>query len=149
MKMKQRINWRDQNDLERDILEGELAATVNNEEPITQQQFRDAADINILVKRFGLEHAPIPVGAFDPSYYGDFTDVPDLRTAMDRLNDARDKFMSLPPKLRARFNNNLAQLWDFVNDPENAEEAVRLGLFVQLQSETPPAVEPEQGTSTS
>ncbi|WNK14135.1 MAG: internal scaffolding protein [Microvirus sp.] len=113
------------------------------EDPLTQQQFVEEADINTLVRRFGLDKQPMPVAPFDPSHYGDFSNVPDLRTALDLVNDAKNRFMELPPKLRARFHNAPGELWEFVNDPENADEAVRLGLLGRFQPETLPAVEPD------
>jgi len=64
--------------------------------------------------------------------YGDFTNVPDLRTALDMVNDAKNRFMALPAKLRTRFDNDPANLWSFVNDPENADLAVTLGLLQKL-----------------
>ena len=38
-------------------------------------------------------------------------------------------FDNLPSDVRNRFNNNPAQLLDFVADPENKEEAIELGLL--------------------
>ncbi|WNK14192.1 MAG: internal scaffolding protein [Microvirus sp.] len=113
------------------------------EDVLTQQQFVEEADINTLVRRFGLDKQPMPTAPFDPSHYGDFSDVPDLRTALDLVNDAKNRFMELPPKLRSRFHNSPAELWSFVQDEENADEAVRLGLLQRVQPETLPAVEPD------
>lgn len=148
MRPTSRFHWRHQYDPDRDELEGNLAATVNDDEDLTQQSFKDDADINILARRFGLDKQPLPVEAVDPRYYGDLTDVPDLRTVLDIANDAKNKFMELPANLRARFYNQPALLWDFVNDPDNADECVRLGLLVRppdphtpTGSDTP---EPEQ-----
>lgn len=138
MKRESRFDWRHQYDTARDELEGQLAATVNNEESLTQQHYAESADINVLAHRFGLDKGPIPQVPIDPRYYGDFTNVPDLRTALDLVNDARDRFMELPPDLRARFQNSPAQMWAFVNDPINAEACVKLGLLR--------APDPEPGT---
>lgn len=133
-------------DMEADHREGVAAATACEDESLTQQQFAQDCDLNVLALRFGLTGKPLPVEAIDPSYYGDLTEVPDLRTVLDLANDAKNKFMDLPSKLRTRFDNSPAKLWAFVNDPENADEAVRLGILKQmpLQSETPPAM-PETG----
>lgn len=109
--------------------EGLAAATTFHDESLTQQSFEQDADINVIVRRFGLDKAPLPVEATDPRYYGDFTNVPDLRTALDLVRDAENRFMELPPKLRERFDNSPAKLWHFVNDPDNGPEAVRLGLL--------------------
>lgn len=127
--MKPLIKWRHQYDRERDELEGELAATTFEADGLTHQSFAEDADINVLAKRFGLDKATMPVAPIDPRYYGDFSDVPDLRTALDLVRDAENRFMDLPAPLRAKFDNSPAKMWRFVNDPDNAHEAVRLGLL--------------------
>lgn len=126
-----RFKYRLPYDQEADEKAGAQAALTCEDSSLTQQQFVEDCDINVLARRFGLVDAPMPVGAFHPSHYGDFSDVPDLRTAMDLVNDAKNKFMMLPAKLRERFNNQPGRLWEFVNDPENVDEAVRLGLLVR------------------
>jgi len=146
--MTKRIVYRTANDgIEADEKVGLACATKCEDESRTQQQFVEDCDINVLARRFGLTNAPMPLGEFNPGAYGDFSDVPDLRTALERVNDAKHKFMDLPAKLRERFNNQPWQMWEFVNDPENAEEAVRLGLLQRFEPETPEAVAPpETGT---
>ena len=132
-----RFAWRRAYDTERDKLEA-AACEIHCDDPsLTQQHFTEDADLNVIAKRFGLDNAPMPPAPADPRYYGDFSMAPDLRTIMDRVNDARNHFMALPAKLRARFNNDPDTLWSFVNDPDNTEEAVRLGLL--KKPEPPPA----------
>lgn len=127
--MKTRFDWRRQYDVARDEAEGALAAIECVEPTLTQQQFKDDADLNVLVKRFGLDKITLPSLAMDPKYYGDVSDVPDLRTVLDIANEARNRFMDLPAELRSRFHNSPAELWEFVNDPVNAEASVKLGLL--------------------
>jgi len=147
--MRNRLKYRLANDSEAHHAASDAAVTMNTEESLTQQQFGEDCDLNILAVRFGLTGKPLPVEALDPRFYGDMTDLPDLRSALDLVNDATNKFMELPSKLRTRFDNQPGKLWAFVNDPDNAEEAVRLGLLARvpeppLQGETPP--EGAQGT---
>jgi len=141
------IRYRLPGDRIQDELMGEACVTYNEEESLTQQQFREDCDLNVLAVRFGLTGAPLPPAPIDPSAYGDFTNVPDLRTALDLVNDATNRFMELPSGLRTRFHNRPGELWEFVNNPENADEAVRLGLLRRvepLQTETP-VTPPETG----
>ena len=138
--MKNRFNWRHQYDLDRDQKEGDNCITECLDESLTQQQFANEADLNTIVRRYGIDKGPLPVAPLDPRLYGDFTNVPDLRTLLDLAHDAREQFAELPPKLRERFNNDPARLWDFVQDPENSEEAVRLGFL--KREETPPEPPP-------
>lgn len=101
--------------------------TVCEGESLTQQHMRDDCDINNIVARFGVG-APIMVPAAMPTY-GDFTGVSDYRSALDAIMAADDVFMSLPPHIRARFENDPAQLVDFCSDERNRSEAMELGLI--------------------
>lgn len=142
-----RFNWRHQYDTNRDEREA-LACTVQDfGESLTQQHFAEDADINVLAERFGLNRGPMPTVPIDPRFYGDLSDVPDLRTILDIANDAKNRFMALPADLRARFDNEPAKLWQFVNDPVNRAASIELGLL--REAETPPTVaetpQPPQG----
>lgn len=124
-----RLVWRHQYDGVRDELEGDRTVIWCEDASLTNQQFVQDADINVLVKRFGLDKVAVPSLALDARYYGDVSEVPDLRTLLDIARDAENKFMELPADLRARFDNSPAQLWAFVNDPINEEASVKLGLL--------------------
>lgn len=104
---------------------------------LTQIHHADDADINILVKRFGIDKMPLPPEANDPRWYGDVSDIPDLRTALGTVREAQERFQALPARLRGRFANDPALMWEFVNDPQNAEEAVTLGLLARNPALTP------------
>lgn len=139
-----RIDWRHQYDPVRDELEGEFVGIDTGSESIVQQSAQDDADINILVRRFGLLGRVPPATAVDGSFYGDLGDVPDLGTALRIVKDAREKFLALPADLRFRFGNDPGVLWQFVNDPANHDEAVKLGLLVRRE-EAPVVPAPPDG----
>jgi len=94
---------------------------------LTKQSFKDDADINFIVQRFGVGQ-PISVPARMPTY-GDFSGISDYRTALDALIAADEVFMGLPPHIRERFDNDPAALVDFCSDPSNRSEAMELGLI--------------------
>lgn len=135
--MKPHFKWRHQYDTEADAREGEASAIKCEDESRTQQQFTEDCDINVIARRFGLDKAPMLPAVTDPSYYGDVSNVPDLRTVLDMALDARAKFMMLPARLRARFDNQPGKMWAFLQDSENMEEAVRLGLLVRRDDPAP------------
>lgn len=95
-------------------------------EGMTQQQFKDETDINTIVRRFGLtgdlpQNLNMPVS-------GDFTGISDYQTAVNLVLKADEEFMTLPGEMRARFNNDPAQLLAFLDDPNNKDEAEKLGI---------------------
>lgn len=95
----------------------------------TQQHFKDDADINTIVRRFGL------TGTLPDNYraplLGDFADVMDFQTAMNAVSQAQEQFMQLPPDLRSRFNNDPNALIYFMADEANHAEAIKLGLIAK------------------
>lgn len=96
------------------------------DEDRTQQQFAEEADINTIVKRFGLTgELPSPVSV---PMTGDFTGATDFHTAMNLVVQADSEFMRLPAELRRRFEHDAGNLLAFLEDPANREEAVKLGL---------------------
>lgn len=100
----------------------------------TIQSAAEDCDINVIVKRMGLGQAA-PITAKLPMQ-GDFTEVADYRDALHLVRAADEAFMQLPAATRFRFDNDPAKLLEFIDDPNNAKEAVTLGLAVLR---TPPA----------
>lgn len=93
----------------------------------TQQQFKDDADINVIMRRFAVT-GQLPQGVRMPQY-GDFIDaVDDYQTAMNAIRAAEESFMMMPATVRDRFSNNPQRFLEFCEDPRNADEAKKLGL---------------------
>ncbi|AYP28786.1 MAG: minor capsid protein [Microviridae sp.] len=140
------VTWRNPYDQEENAFYRELAANPGGGEQITQQHFALDCDLNNMVKRFGIKG--VPVMPIDPSSYGDFSGAPDLREALEIIRDARERFEALPALVRRRFDNNPAELYAFLQDETNVEEAVTLGLLTKRPPEansggnTPPGDSP-------
>lgn len=104
----------------------------------TVQEQRDDSDINVIVQRYGLTgqlpqvRPKIPLEA-DFREAGDF----DLGAAIRYVRAADAAFMAYPAKIRARFDNDPAQFCAFVENPENRDECIRLGI---LAKPVPPPV---------
>lgn len=135
------MKFRLQYDDERDTEEGVAAETTNDEPSLTRQSFTADADINIVMKRFGITDGSLPPALVYPDGVElDLTDAPtDFRDAQDRLLDAKNRFMQLEATLRARFHNDPLYMHDWVTNPDNAEEAVALGLLKKQEAPEPPA----------
>ena len=78
--------------------------TKNTDPSLTQQSHAEDADINTIVRRFGLtgQLPNIPV----PPTYQDFQDVMDYQQAQNKIAEANASFYLLPAPLRAQFNND-------------------------------------------
>lgn len=107
------------------------------EPTMAQQQFRDEADINTIMERFGRTGeliAPVRM-----PQYGDFTGVNDYHTAMNAVIEAQASFDALPAKVRARFDNDPGRFVEFCLDENNRDEAVSLGLVAPEKEPVVPA----------
>ena len=62
--------------------------------------------------------------------YMDYEGVFDFQSAMNAVRAAEDNFMRMDAKIRARFNNSPQEFLEFFANPENTEEAIRLGLAI-------------------
>jgi len=105
---------------------------------LAQQQFKDECDINNILRQFNIT-GQLPDSTLSPRY-GDFSGISDYKTALDRVIAADEEFMNLPATIRARFDNEPANLIEFLNDDQNRSEAEKLGLvepIIQL-NDVPP-----------
>lgn len=112
----------------------------------TQQQFAEEADINTIVNKF-LKTGQLPTDLKVPRY-GDFDEVTDFHTAMNAVREAQEGFDRLPAQMRARFHNDPQELLAFIEDPENTEEAVKLGLLTVTGEPPQPAPEAPAAPAT-
>lgn len=106
---------------------------------LARQEFRDETDINTIVERF-LKTGQMPESPVVPQY-GDFTNVYDFQSAMNAYRKGQESFDALPAKIRARFHNNPQELLEFAADPDNTDEAIKLGLLPNPNRPEPPKLD--------
>ncbi|UYD39200.1 MAG: internal scaffolding protein [Wigfec virus K19_141] len=101
----------------------------------TQQHMKETCDINCILKKYQktgmLSHVSNSKGQ-----YGDFSKFSDFQNNLNQVKEAMHSFDALPSHVRKRFGNDPSQLLDFVYNPENREEAEKLGL-VPKKAEAP------------
>jgi len=103
----------------------------------TVQSQREEADINTIVRNFGVT-GQLPANVRVPSY-GDFTGVDDYRTALHALREAEASFMQMPADVRVKFDNDAGKFVDFCSDTRNLDEMRKLGLAVPAPASDAPA----------
>ena len=91
------------------------------------QSCKDECDINEILRRFG-KTGLMPVNPLEGTY-GDFSDATDYQTAMNALIASEREFDALPSNIRKHFNNDPYELVKFVENPDNFEKGVELGIF--------------------
>lgn len=99
----------------------------------TVQEAAAECDINVIVRRA----AQTGVANVHPVEYGEM-DESTYQECLAKINDAKERFESLPSDIRLRFGNDPARLLAAIDDPSQTDELIKLGLLTR--SETP--VEP-------
>lgn len=100
-----------------------------------QQHFKESCDLNYIMAKYA-RTGILPVNRNQPQF-GDFTNIKDHASALNAVMDADNAFMSLPAKIRKRFGNNPQYLLEFVNNEQNREEAIKLGLIPEPEDAVP------------
>lgn len=108
---------------------------------MTQQQFKDEADINYIVSMYDSSGVmPTFHGDGQPAQpvFGDFASLPDNAQEMYNLViEAKNNFDNLPLDVRKRFNYDPAAFLAFVDNPENLDELVAMGLATKTAVAVP------------
>lgn len=97
------------------------------EDSHVQQHLREETDINNIMSKY-YKTGSITHLAGKAGQYGDFSDVTDYKTGLERILAADELFSSLPAKTRQRFSNDPAEFIEFATDPDNLDEMRKMGL---------------------
>lgn len=96
---------------------------------MTNQSDRDSADINKIMARYEKTGLITDLlGNQRPPMYGDFTGIGDYHQLRITLARADEAFNALPATIRDQFKNDPSLLIEFLSDPKNNAEAIKLGL---------------------
>lgn len=118
-------------------------------ESMTHQEFKDDCDINKILERY-LKTGTLPDMIKRDPQYGDFASVPDFMKSQNIVARANEQFAGLDAHIRKRFGNDPAEFLEFVNDPKNGPEMVKLGLAkIREGQEAPAPTEPPQKTNAT
>lgn len=114
---------------------------VFTEPSMTDPSLKDEVDINNIVKKYRAT-GELPLTA-KPGFYGDVSAMPDYRQAMDIVRSADEAFSALPARVRAEFMNDPAVMLRFLENPENRDRAIELGLVKKVNPVNPAPASPE------
>lgn len=103
-------------------------ATVNTEPTRTQQQFKDECDVNLIMKKYHQTGEIYHINR-KQGVYADLSEVGDFQQMLHTVMEVQHTFDTLPAEVRAKFHNDPAELIEFVKDPKNFEEGLKLGIY--------------------
>lgn len=130
--------------------------TVNCKSPApkTQQHHKASCDINNILKKYHRDGIISPdVLNRRNAVFADVSNIGDFQESQNKIIAAKEAFMTLPARLRARFDNDPAKALDFASDPNNLQECIELGMIAEPQPTEPappeaPASDAPQATES-
>lgn len=103
---------------------------------MAKQEFKAECDINNIIKQFSATGMIRHVSArAAEGRYEDLPDPQEFQESLHIIKEATDAFMTLPAKIRDRFQQDPEQFLAFCSDPKNEDEMRSLGILNPL---TPP-----------
>ena len=119
---------------------------VNNLPSMTQQHFKEECDVNNILAKF-VRTGVLPANC-RPGDYFDCSTIQDYQDCLNRVIEAQENFDTLPSGIRKYFQNDPGKFLEFVQNPENIDKGIELGLYSKKDSQTQTLTEPSTSSST-
>lgn len=116
-------------------------AIENGEKIRVEQSHKAEADINNIIKKHGIDLIQKTALLRSQEYQFDDVTGNDFQEAMFKVTKAKQTFEKLPSPIRKKFDNNPAMFLDFVQNPENSQQMIEMGLAVAVPPPQPIQVE--------
>ncbi len=99
----------------------------------TEQSHKNMCDVNNIIKKYDKTGLIAHLSKME-ARFGDMTGL-EFKEAQDQIILAKNMFAQLPPEIRKKFENDPAKLLEFMEDPNNRQEAIKLGMIKQSWTE--------------
>jgi hypothetical protein len=113
------------------------------------QSQKEECDINNIMKKHRLRQVPIVQPQYTDANFGDFSNIPNPQEAFQIVEDARNAFNQLEPRVRKEFGHDPLRMLEFCADNANYNRAVELGLVDKKVDPAPSPVQNEAGSQPS
>jgi len=100
--------------------------TFDHTKGMTRQEFERECNINNIMSKYQKTGVVDHITKHSPMY-GDYDPI-DFQTALNTIKEGEAMFAELPSQARKYFSNDPAEFMAFVQDPENIDKLVELGL---------------------
>lgn len=94
---------------------------------MTEQCHKDLCDIENILRKYDRTGLITHVNQAKANY-GDFTLVNEYQENLNMIIEAQSAFDDLPSDIRKRFGNDPGAFFEFVTNPDNESELVKMGL---------------------
>lgn len=110
------------------------------ETSMAAQEFKTQCDVNHIMRKFEKTNLLNHVNRRE-GQYGDFMEARSYHESLNLIREADEMFMTVPSKIRERFDNDAGKFLAFVQDEANAEAMAEMGLLKPGQVPAEPAPE--------
>lgn len=119
------------------VRRNQVGVDFSNDKIIVEQHHKDTQNVNNIIKRHGMDMIAKTAALQQPQYIMDDNPNNDFQEAMQIVTAAQQHFDVLPSEIRKKFNNSPAEFLDFVHNPDNSDEMVKLGLAQRIEKAPP------------
>ena len=99
----------------------------------TEQHHKKECDVNEIIKKYDKTGLITHISKFEAKY-GDLSGA-EFQLMQNKVATAKNMFNELPAEIRKEFDNDPAKLLSFMDDPENRDKAIELGLINEKWTE--------------
>jgi len=96
---------------------------------LTDISQQNASDINNIMRKYKKTGVITHITNAIPTF-GDVSQIGDYQSCLEHVRRAEQLFSELPALTRERFQNDPTQFVSFMDDENNLEEAIKLGLAI-------------------
>lgn len=104
--------------------------------PPAKQAFRDQCDINKIIAKYNRTGMIEHVNKNAP-FYGDVSDIADYQSALNLVIKADELFANMSSAIRERFDNDATKMIAFLQNKDNLDEAIKLGMVLKKPEPVP------------
>lgn len=135
-------------DIDGNVIRKKVTLDCSVDDLLTEQSHKDEVNINNIVKRHGIDMIQKVAQLNQGEYLMDDIPTNDFMESMNIVLKAQQTFSQLPSEVRKQFNNQPAEFMDFVQNPDNGQALVDMGLAQRITSPEPITVRVEPPTET-
>ena len=106
----------------------------------TEQAHKHDCDINNIIKKYNRTGTIEHVRYIEPKFMD--ASALDFKTTMDKMKKIEQKFEEIPSAIRKRFDNDPGKFYAFMENPDNKNEAIKIGIS-RTDWKTEPKTEPK------
>lgn len=100
----------------------------------TKQSFKEKVNINSIIARHRKTGMVDHLNSKTP-FYGDVSNITDYKESVEKVLEANTLFKNMSSEIREKFKNDPSEMIQFLENPDNLEEAIKLKMVTKRPEE--------------